>query len=154
MSITCQWILRLILFTLSSANSLGELFESELQSKVKNISDTHNKLLGSQLQRCVTNEGRTGFCKTGICLNLIDKKPIYCQTSTGFFQKCCPTTARGAVLLPNEPSKSLSVGPNKWVFFAGKPQPIPSLQTSTNKSIFGLIEDKSKVSFRIRTHNS
>lgn len=69
---------------------------------------TEKGLFGSlsPAQRCVTNEGRPGLCKPGVCLYLIDKKPVYCQSSSSYHMKCCPSTARSAVLMPTDPSMS------------------------------------------------
>ena len=105
--------LRVIILSLNCLVTFGQQSDSD---SVKVVSETDNKAKVStnstdsrvfrdtQLQRCVTREGRPGYCKAGVCLNLIDKKPVYCPSSSSYYMKCCPINNRAAVLPSNEPS--------------------------------------------------
>ncbi|CAG2103857.1 unnamed protein product [Medioppia subpectinata] len=116
------------LFWISAANLHVSLKTELSDDSVKSVSDSDNKakvsnngtdsrLFGGPLQKCVTKEGRLGFCKSGVCLNLIDKKAVYCQSGTSYHMKCCPVSNRAAVLPTNEPICGLR--PNNNFFIVG-----------------------------------
>ncbi|CAG2158278.1 unnamed protein product [Oppiella nova] len=99
------------------SDSVKVVSETDNKAKVSTNSTDSRVFRDTQLQRCVTREGRPGYCKAGVCLNLIDKKPVYCPSSSSYYMKCCPINNRAAVLPSNEPICGLR--PNNNFFIVG-----------------------------------